>query len=1070
MATKAKSTKPVQEKQFIFTAENVVDVTAKINDGYSIKRYMNPWFMGETGVRRAGCVYSITEDEVQEYIKCKLDIHYFSEKYCKIKREDGTIGAMKLRDYQKDILDLYTKNRFSILMASRQVGKALRHGSSVWKINGEDKIENLKIGDQIFGDDGKLTTVTGVYPQGKKENYRITFDDDTYVDCCGEHLWEVSTSDGNSKVIDVNSIKDNYLDKRGHSKFYVKMNKPVQYETKNLPIDPYLLGLLIGDGNINNGVVRLSSIDEEIINYSKSIAKDYNCTLVKIDDRCDYRFGTNNKGGKNVLHQGILKLGLNVKSGLKFIPKEFLLASTEQRLELLRGLMDTDGSIDNRSVIEYNTISKQLSVDFELLCNSLGIKTKCVTRTTKYTYKGEKRTGKLCYRIRIYLNHQCDIFKLTRKKEKIRFDKKFNWGNKRSIRNIESIGYQECTCISVDNENKLFLTNSYIPTHNTVSAAIAILHFVLFNNDKNVMIIANKGDTAIEIVDKIKSIYRLLPFFLQKGVKNWNQKSLIFENGCRIKTSARSKTPAIGFTIDFLYMDEFAHIPSNIIEPYYTAAFPTVSALSNSKIVITSTPNGMNMFYKLLSSAERPEGDKLKNNYKSMRVYWWQVPNRFVTYLRLDNGLMHEHGITKEQIIDRIRTTFDWSEKEADQITEFFDYAINRDVIHIQNSDKCSSDGVREIFITNKDGIEIPLAAITDITSWKEEAIKDIGGEEAFNQEYDLRFVNASKSLFDEKIIDELLKSKVEYNFESIIEFDRKLRWSYQSLKWIDNEEIFQPIARRNYDIVMSVDIAEGLGQDYSIVNIFRVVPKSREKIESQYKNYTCTADFFSLVQIGLFRSNLVSVQQLAELVYMLGFEYFNSDRVKVVLELNTYGSELLAHMPHVFDGNNNYGSSVFVRYKHRADAIEEKIGLKINDNKNLLIKDYQDAMQRGDILVNNSETIHEITTFIKTITSAGNVRYQADTGNDDTVMTLVSAATTFKKMFFKELCEQLTVSGISKEMSIFISEKLKNVDYSEGTDYGSLIAVNKNRKFMKQYKNSQSNSGSNIDVFGRRT
>jgi len=727
MATKAKSTKPVQEKQFIFTAENVVDVTAKINDGYSIKRYMNPWFMGETGVRRAGCVYSITEDEVQEYIKCKLDIHYFSEKYCKIKREDGTIGAMKLRDYQKDILDLYTKNRFSILMASRQVGK-------------------------------------------------------------------------------------------------------------------------------------------------------------------------------------------------------------------------------------------------------------------------------------------------------------------------------------------------------TVSAAIAILHFVLFNNDKNVMIIANKGDTAIEIVDKIKSIYRLLPFFLQKGVKNWNQKSLIFENGCRIKTSARSKTPAIGFTIDFLYMDEFAHIPSNIIEPYYTAAFPTVSALSNSKIVITSTPNGMNMFYKLLASAERPEGDKLKNNYKSMRVYWWQVPNRFVTYLRLDNGLMHEHGITKEQIIDRIRTTFDWSEKEADQITEFFDYAINRDVIHIQNSDKCSSDGVREIFITNKDGIEIPLAAITDITSWKEEAIKDIGGEEAFNQEYDLRFVNASKSLFDEKIIDELLKSKVEYNFESIIEFDRKLRWSYQSLKWIDNEEIFQPIARRNYDIVMSVDIAEGLGQDYSIVNIFRVVPKSREKIESQYKNYTCTADFFSLVQIGLFRSNLVSVQQLAELVYMLGFEYFNSDRVKVVLELNTYGSELLAHMPHVFDGNNNYGSSVFVRYKHRADAIEEKIGLKINDNKNLLIKDYQDAMQRGDILVNNSETIHEITTFIKTITSAGNVRYQADTGNDDTVMTLVSAATTFKKMFFKELCEQLTVSGISKEMSIFIGEKLKNVDYSEGTDYGSLIAVNKNRKFMKQYKNSQSNSGSNIDIFGRRT
>jgi hypothetical protein len=722
MATKTK--KPTPDKQFIFNAENVVDVTAKINDGYAIKRFMNPWFSGEIGVRRAGCVYSMTEDEIQEYIKCKLDIHYFSEKYCKIKREDGTVGQMKLRDYQKDILDLYTKNRFSILMASRQVGK-------------------------------------------------------------------------------------------------------------------------------------------------------------------------------------------------------------------------------------------------------------------------------------------------------------------------------------------------------TVSAAIAILHFVLFNNDKNVMIIANKGDTAVEIVDKIKSIYRLMPFFLQKGVKNWNQKSLIFENGCRIKTSARSKTPAIGFTIDFLYMDEFAHIPSNIIEPYYTAAFPTVSAISNSKIIITSTPNGMNMFYKLLAAAERPEGDKLKNNYKAMRVYWWQVPNRFVTYLRIDEGLLHEHGISKDDIVARLRDTFDWGGLAIDQITEQFDYNTNKDVIHIQNSDRCSTDDVRAITFINRLGLEVPIVELCEVTSWKEEAIKDIGGEEAFNQEYDLRFVNASKSLFDEKIIDELLKSKKEYVFEQIHEFDRKLRWSYQNLKWIDDPNLFAPIARKTYDVVISVDIAEGLGQDYSILNIFRLMPKSKEKIELQHHTYNNTADFFTLTQIGLFRSNIVSVKQLAELLYLIAFEYFNGDKVKIVLELNTYGSELLAHMPQVFDGNNDYGSGVFVRYKHRADATEEKIGLKINDNKNLLIKDYQDAMQRGDIQVNNAENIHEITTFIKTITTAGNVRYQADTGNDDTVMTLVSAATVFKKIFFKDLCEQMVTRGIPKELATFINEKLKNVDYSEGTDYGAMLSVNRNRKFMNQYKNQQ--RGNNIDIFGKR-
>ncbi len=613
--------------------------------------------------------------------------------------------------------------------------------------------------------------------------------------------------------------------------------------------------------------------------------------------------------------------------------------------------------------------------------------------------------------------------------------------------------------LSVEHVDHRYYTNDIL-SHNTVSAAIAILHFVLFNNDKNVMIIANKGDTAIEIVDKIKSIYQLLPFFLQKGIKNWNQKSLTFENGCRIKTSARSKTPAIGFTIDFLYMDEFAHIPSNIIEPYYTAAFPTVSAIDNSKIVITSTPNGMNMFYKLLNSAEKPDGDKQKNNYKAMRVYWWQVPNRFVTHLRLDEGLMHEHGIYKDDIIKAIRERFNWSEDLKDQIEVRDDYTLNKEVIYIQNSDQCSSAEVRELTFINRLDMEISISQLCEVTSWKEEAIKDIGGEEAFNQEYDLRFINSSKSLFDEKIIDDLLKSRKEYIFETILDFDKKLRWSYQNLKWVDDPNIFLPIARKTYDVVMSVDISEGLGQDYSVINIFRIMPKPMNVIEAQAANYTSTSDFFCLTQIGLFRSNIVSVKQLAELVYLLAFEFFDPDRAKIVLELNTYGSELLAHMPNIFDGNNNYGSSVFVRYKHRADAIEEKIGIKINDNKNLLIKDYQESMQRCDIVVNNGENVHEITTFIKTITPAGNVRYQADTGHDDCVMTLVTTATVFKKNFFKDICEALLIGSNNRELVSFINDRLKNMEYSEGTDYGAMTSVNRNRKFVSQYKKTGGNFG----------
>lgn len=702
MATK----KPEIVKQMIFTTKIVDEITKQINDGISVKRFQNPWFKSEIGVRRSGVIFRMTPDEQQEYIKCALDVHYFAEKYCMVKTEDGSIDNIKLRDYQEEILNLFSKNRFSILMASRQVGK-------------------------------------------------------------------------------------------------------------------------------------------------------------------------------------------------------------------------------------------------------------------------------------------------------------------------------------------------------TISSSIFILHTILFNNDKNVMIIANKGDTAIEIVDKIKSIYSLLPFFLKVGVKNWNQKSLIFENGCRIKTSTRTKTPAIGFTIDILYLDEFAHIPHNILEPYYTAAFPTVSAIQNSKIIITSTPNGMNLFYKLLTDAERPEGDSLKNNYKPMRVYWHQVPGRFVTYIRLNQHKLYDHGMTKEEILKQIEDV--WSEITKVEMKFIID--LQKDVIYVYNNTLCSDEDVKAMNFIDKNGNEISLRSIADITTWKEEAIKDIGGEDAFNQEYGLRFINSSKSLLNESVIDELIREKKNYIFEQIPEFDRRLRFSYTDLKWVDDDNVFMPLQRKDIRVIVSVDISEGLGQDYSIINIFKISQKPKELVELQKIAYKSIVDFFRIEQIGMFRNNYVSVKQLAELLYMIVFEYFNYENVKVVLELNNYGNTLLAEMPHVFDGNNNYGSSVFFRYKHRVDATEEKIGLKVGDNKNLMVKDYQDLIQNKSIIVTNEDNIREITTFVKHITPSGNVRYAADIGHDDTVMTVVNSTSIFGRHDFREMIEEWSNKFADKQFMNYVNESLKNMEYIEGVDYSQVLRIRKQQ--MNRYKGS---------------
>ena len=226
------------------------------------------------------------------------------------------------------------------------------------------------------------------------------------------------------------------------------------------------------------------------------------------------------------------------------------------------------------------------------------------------------------------------------------------------------------------------------------------------------------------------------------------------------------------------------------------------------------------------------------------------------------------------------------------------------------------------------------------------------------------------------------------------------------------------------------------------MINVFRINHKSKDTIEVQRAAYKSLVDFFRLDQVAIFRSNLCSVKQLAEFLYVLVFEYLNPENVRVVLELNNYGNTLLAEMPHVFDGNNDYGSSVFVRYKHRADSTEEKVGLKVGENKNLLVKDYQDLMMSKGFYINNEDTIREITTFVKHTTTAGNIRYAADVGHDDCVMTIVNATSIFSKPEFKESCEEWMNRHIDKSTSSYINECLKQVDFVEGLDYSQLLRV----------------------------
>lgn len=146
--------------EFILTSEIVNNIEERENLGKLLKRHEKIWFSNVRGVRKPYLTFAMTDHEFEEYIKCKINIHYFAENYCQIKREDGSIGPMKLRDYQKDIIDLYTKNPRSILMASRQTGKCNTFITNMLVKNNDNTFTRMSIGQMYYNEiekDRKLT-------------------------------------------------------------------------------------------------------------------------------------------------------------------------------------------------------------------------------------------------------------------------------------------------------------------------------------------------------------------------------------------------------------------------------------------------------------------------------------------------------------------------------------------------------------------------------------------------------------------------------------------------------------------------------------------------------------------------------------------------------------------------------------------------------------------------------------------------------------------------------------------------------------------------------------------------
>ena len=150
-----------------------------------------------------------------------------------------------------------------------------------------------------------------------------------------------------------------------------------------------------------------------------------------------------------------------------------------------------------------------------------------------------------------------------------------------------------------------------------------ILHYVLFNDNMNVAILANKAATARDILGRLQLAYENLPKWLQQGVVSWNKGSVDLENGSRVVASSTSSSAVRGGSYNMIFLDEFAFVPTNVAEDFFSSVYPTISSGKSTKVIIVSTPNGMNLFYKLWVDAENK-----RNSYNIIDVHWSQVPGR----------------------------------------------------------------------------------------------------------------------------------------------------------------------------------------------------------------------------------------------------------------------------------------------------------------------------------------------------------------------------------------------------------------------------------------------------------
>lgn len=388
-------------------------------------------------------------------------------------------GAWVLREMQPAVIEYLLKPpppRAKFVGIQTGKGKASVLDAKIKVPGGWSTMGEMQVGSQVIAKDGTTTRVTEIHPQGEVDIYQVSFADGRSTKVCGDHLWKVYyvNTEPHKRWRIVNTLEVMRLIAMPNPRVYIDLCDSEQCADLDLPMDPYMLGLLLGNGGYTGGGITYTTQDPSTVKYILTQLPPW-MTIRSKGTPYDYTIPCVVPGERNVVIDALRAMNLFGKgSHEKSIPEIYFRASTEQRLALLRGLLDTDGTVQKSGSVSYCSTSEELAKGVQYLVRSLGGIAAIRPRQPFFTYKGERRDGRLAYEVDIRYKRASELFWVERKQCRTNDYNQYADTLKLRVSKVELVGKEQAQCITIDHPEHLYVTDDFIVTHNSLTGTWAI--------------------------------------------------------------------------------------------------------------------------------------------------------------------------------------------------------------------------------------------------------------------------------------------------------------------------------------------------------------------------------------------------------------------------------------------------------------------------------------------------------------------------------------------------------------------------------------------------------------------